>query len=168
MRKKPTILAPNIKKVILFLLFYSILLWAGCSGSSQGQRMSSTPTKEDNTMSELIFSVETSSISPTGLTYSVSNYDNYNVTWSYGSSFYLEYFVDDEWVTIDPVTSPFWTQILISVSSGKFATQTVDWSEIYGQLRPGTYRIVKEFTRCEGELVETYYLPANFDIEPNM
>ncbi|MDE7310188.1 MAG: hypothetical protein K2N87_00955 [Eubacterium sp.] len=45
------------------------------------------------------------------------------------------------------------------------ATWRVNWSAIYGTLKPGTYRIVKEFKEDSKDTAEVYTLSAKFRIE---
>ena len=170
MRKLFDIPDIQMKKTIVFLLLYFMIicLLSGCSSSNQSQK-NVLKMEEANVISNISFSIDDASVTRTGLTYLIENNDIPEAVWSFGSSFYLESLANDEWELVRPIAeTPFWTEILISVSSGKSSTQTVNWLDIYGQLEPGAYRLVKEFTRSEGKLVETYYLVADFDITPDM
>ena len=140
------------------------VLLVGCQ-SNQHHEDQLLPTQEVNEILQLQFSVELSSVTPTGLKYLVENCDNPGTIWSYGSSFHLEYLGNDGWTVVDYLSvSPLWAQVLISVSSGNTSSQEVDWTQIYGELSSGTYRIVKDFTRTEGETAKKYTLFADFKI----
>lgn len=65
----------------------------------------------------------------------------------YGDDFLLEK-LDEETGTWVPVhwleSEPAYHDIAYRVEKGKNSTWSVDWTDFYGELEPGTYRIVKE------------------------
>lgn len=83
----------------------------------------------------------------------------------YGSRYWLEREDGGEWVAL-PVRDAFWTQEAYPIPRNGQRSEEVDWSELYGQLPPGQYRIGKEITdfRAAGDYdTQTYY--ASFFVD---
>ena len=84
-----------------------------------------------------------------------------------GSAFELYTFEDGYWSKVKPITDGeiFWTMIAHSIAPDSKTNIETNWEYIYGELKPGKYKIEKEviFTYPLGEK-ETKILEAVFEI----
>lgn len=83
----------------------------------------------------------------------------------YGSRYWLEREDGGEWAAL-PVRDAVWTQEAYPIPRNGQRSEEVDWSELYGELPPGQYRIGKEITdfRAAGDYdTQTYY--ASFFVD---
>lgn len=121
----------------------------------------------DSKTSKLKFSVKESTVTSSGLQYSVKNRDTRKADWSFGVAYSIERQDENGWMPLDYITPepPLWTMIGYSVKSGITKKQEVDWTGLYGELPPGTYRMAKEFTRTEGGNSERYTIYAIFELK---
>ena len=83
----------------------------------------------------------------------------------YGTPYRIDKFEDNRWkklklITSDPVV---WTTIVYYVDENKKLEFDINWERLYGKLKKGKYRIVKE-TSTQGEGTE-HYITAEFVIE---
>lgn len=143
-----------MKKLLSMLLCITFLL-AGC----QRHEQSGTP--------KLQFAIIESTVTSSGLRYSVKNRDTRKAEWSFGAAFSIERQEENGWMPLDYITPepPLWIMISYSVKSGMTSRRDVDWTAIYGELPPGNYRMAKEFTRTEGDTRERYTLYAEFEVK---
>lgn len=86
---------------------------------------------------------------------------------SYGESYSLEVFEEETatWMPLMERGEISWHDLAYEVSAGTSSSQTVDWTDRYGQLSPGTYRIVKQIYVGQGD-AETagHTLMAEFSV----
>ncbi|MBO5666471.1 MAG: hypothetical protein J6S45_03390 [Firmicutes bacterium] len=74
------------------------------------------------------------------------------------SEFSLDMFDGAKWIVVDtviPASEIAWTQELLLVQPDGETTWEVDWTNIYGELKPGSYRISKWFMDQTSE--NTYF-----------
>lgn len=88
----------------------------------------------------------------------------------YGEEYSLEYYNPElsTWTMLYPDKEIAFNELSFSASGdGTFSTNwTVDWKDGYGELAPGTYRIVKEFKSFQESDQRTgYVLTAEFEIK---
>ena len=116
---------------------------------------------------KLRFSVKESTVTSTGLQFSIKNSDTRKADWSFGVAYTIERQEENGWLPLDYITPepPLWIMIGYSVKSGMTSKWDVDWTALYGELSPGTYRMAKEFTRTEGDTTEEYTLYAAFELK---
>ncbi len=83
-----------------------------------------------------------------------------------GSVFLIEKHMDGEWISLPVPESLTWTTIAYPISINDTTQWTVEWSEIYGTLEPGHYRIGKpvSFSPAPGDTSSQMYY-AEFTIE---
>lgn len=98
----------------------------------------------------------------------IENSSNKSVTW--GDAFLLEKkdYKTGEWRTVPYKHTDFAFHAIAYISKTNSSNKwKADWHYIYGTLKPGTYRIVKEFGTSGGEKQAEYHtLSAKFRIEP--
>ncbi len=110
-----------------------------------------------------------------GVSLKVTNVTDYSATLeisneageevSYGETYELECYDDKtgDWVAVPLKNEVAYEEIAYIVPEGEAVTCVVDWSEAYGSLSEGTYRMVKEIWYCEEE--KSYVLKVEFVIE---
>lgn len=63
-----------------------------------------------------------------------------------GAMFHIQSFDGSEWEDLKPIAEVQWDAILYMLPLDGSLTLDIRWDYIYGQLPPGTYRVVKEIT----------------------
>lgn len=63
-----------------------------------------------------------------------------------GSMFRMEVFDGTRWVGLEPIAKVQWDGTLYMLPLDNSLTLDISWRDLYGELLPGTYRIVKEIT----------------------
>lgn len=86
--------------------------------------------------------------------------DNNDIPYEYGKSFIINVKENEEWKILEQENDAIFTLEGYYARDGKLQMQT-DWSEIYGELKKGEYRIGKELY-IDGEYK---YIWAEFTIE---
>lgn len=83
-----------------------------------------------------------------------------------GAKFDIQMKVDGKWYCLDQVYDAVWNLIAYKLPDGDTTILSTNWSFMYGELPPGSYRIIKEVTdyRAPGDY-DTYYLGTEFEIE---
>ncbi|MCD8218408.1 MAG: hypothetical protein LUD01_10330, partial [Clostridiales bacterium] len=84
---------------------------------------------------------------------------------SYGDDYVLEYYNEeiDTWTAVPAENEVEQEDIIYTAQDGDVSIWKTDWSEIYGALSAGTYRIAKEIQSCEDEIC--YTLTTEFEVE---
>ena len=88
--------------------------------------------------------------------------------YNYGPSYMIEKFENRSWKEIDTLTgNPLtWNSILYTIKSGEEKELYIDWSIGYGELKSGTYRLVKsDIRKSNSSESRTYTVYAEFDIK---
>jgi len=63
-----------------------------------------------------------------------------------GEDYYLIVLQDETWKTVSPVIENYgWNSLAHWISKDTDTEFEIDWKWLYGELEPGTYRLVKEF-----------------------
>lgn len=104
-------------------------------------------------------------ISPTGMRLCFERYGDPgdDSAAGYGEPFKLEKLRDGQWEEAPKAAGAekaVWNDLLYALPTDADAGQTVDWENIYGDLAPGSYRLVKEIIGTKG--TRDYYV--RFDI----
>ena len=84
-----------------------------------------------------------------------------------GRSYAIEKKNGDEWEILpylEGITSPDYTADAVEIPLGGSASWTVDWTNLYGTLTAGTYRIVKPVMLLSGSSEETKLVYAEFTL----
>jgi len=91
-----------------------------------------------------------------------------NEEYSYGPTYTIEKYEDKSWKELDTLTGEplTWNAVIYTIKSGEVKELHIDWSLGYGELKSGTYRIVKKDLRKSNSLESrTYTMYAEFDIK---
>lgn len=118
-----------------------------------------------NDLDGVVMTAKEGTISSTGLTVAFEN--NSNKQCIYGEYFCLEKNLNGAWYQV-PVAidgSYGFDDIGYNLDAGNDRETTVDWEWLYGSLKSGEYRLVKDVLdfRTTGEY-DTYYLAAEFTV----
>ncbi len=101
-------------------------------------------------------------VTPKGLTLKIEQFGG-NPTGSleYGADYILETTVEDEWQPVETITGePLnWVLIGYRLTMNDITERKIDWRNTYGKLKPGFYRLKKEFMdfRAPGDYDEETY-----------
>lgn len=118
-----------------------------------------------NNFDGVTMTVKEGTETPTGLTVVLENSTDRECI--YGEYFDLEKKINESWYTV-PVSidgNYGFSSIGYGLSSGDEREWSVDWNWLYGSLKPGEYRIIKDILDFRGTGdYDTYYLAAEFTI----
>lgn len=76
--------------------------------------------------------------------------DGYDMVVHTDNSYWLEKRTDSGWEKLETITEPQWTNASYTLGHGMYTMVFTDWSELYGPLSSGTYRIGKTFENVSG------------------
>ena len=107
-----------------------------------------------------IMSVKKGTIKNTGLTLVLNN-KSYDMVY-FGEEYSMEIMIDNEWHTI--IANQLFTEPLYSLEKDSKKEIELEWKDVYGELEPGKYRIVKRFSI---NLLESFnrYMACEFTIK---
>lgn len=108
-------------------------------------------------------------VSATGMTLCFEQFGDFlEGTAQFGSAYTIEKLIDDSWKAFSPKTDDIaWTDIAYIISRNDITFSDVDWSYTYGELSPGSYRLIKkvcDFVDTKESRNEKEYF-AYFDIK---
>ena len=101
-------------------------------------------------------------ITPKGLTLKIEQFGgNPSGSLEYGADYVLETTVNDEWKPVETITGEplVWNALGYMVKMNDITEMNINWEYGYGELKPGFYRLKKEFNdfRAPGDYdTETY------------
>lgn len=95
----------------------------------------------------------TCNVSPTGMELTCTHTDgNYSGQLMAGDHYYLERRTDSGWEEVPKKNDEYvWRWVNKEISRNSTYTWTLDWSAIYGELSPGTYRLYKPVWELQGK-----------------
>ena len=108
-------------------------------------------------------------VTPKGLTLKIEQFGgNPSGTLEYGAAYFLETTVNDEWHPVETTTGEplVWNMLAYSVKMNDISEININWEYGYGELKPGYYRLKKEFMdfRAPGDFDKETYM-VHFTIE---
>ena len=84
----------------------------------------------------------------------------------YGEDYFIQRLEGGDWVTVEPLGTPAFDQVLHTLNAGEIAEWSADISLIYGELPAGSYRLAKPvFTDAENYINGMHYVFFEFEIE---
>lgn len=158
-----------MKHLAMYLILFAIVtaVLTACQQVNQVELTKESKVDENKSLNHIIMHVEEDTISSKGLTITLTNKTEEEVT--YGNYFLLEKMQDDKWYEFPPILKEDeygFTAIAHVIEAQSQAEMQVDWKELYGKLGPGDYRIVKDMlVDIEEDTYETYHLIAEFKID---
>ena len=113
----------------------------------------------------LSFVVVNKTISSKGATFILKNYTDEE--YSYGPVYTIEKFENQTWKELDTLTNPLtWNSIVYSLKAHEEKEFIIDWYLGYGELKNGTYRLVKnDLRKANSPESRAYSVYAKFDIK---
>lgn len=118
---------------------------------------------EDN--NSIMLEVKEKTVTSKGATFILKN--NTDDDYVYEPSYYLEKREDNNWNTIELEEPLSWTTILYNIKANEKIELNIDWSSTsYGELKSGTYRLVKNnFRKKNSSDSRGYTLYSEFNIK---
>ena len=116
-----------------------------------------------NSHNKDIMQIKASTLTKTSATIVIKNKKEYSI----GEAFKVEAQVNNEWKEVNtlkikdiPEDIATFTAIATKVKANSEYEEELDWSKMYGELKEGKYRVVKEISNEDGKK----YLYAEFNI----
>ena len=108
-------------------------------------------------------------VTPTGLTLKIEQFGgNPSGELQTGADYFLETTVNDEWQEVETINGQplSWNALAYMIKKNDITEMNLDWQYAYGELKPGFYRLTKEFMdfRGAGDYEKETYL-VHFTIE---
>ena len=121
---------------------------------------------EQKNIGSVLLEVRENARSSKGATFIIKNTTDYE--YAYGPVYTIEKFENHEWKEIDTLTGEplTWNSIVYSLKAHEEKEFIVDWSLGYGELKKGTYRLVKsDLRKANSPESRSYSVYAEFDIK---
>lgn len=116
---------------------------------------------------KIALSLKDNTLTSKGATFVMTNNSNID-TYEYGNPYYLEIKKNDEWEKLETINQFAFTMETYGLKPNKTKEFKINWEYGYGELKSGTYRLVKDAFRSGDEPIdesEKIYLYAEFTIE---
>ncbi len=147
----------NGKKLTVLIIVAAFLVFLVFMGF--GTKLGEEFTQEVNTLEGLTLTVDEESASAVGITYTVSNHTDKDL--SYGQDYSLQKEEKGKWYELKPAAHVITTLELLWIPAGENETVEINWDVNYGKLPAGHYRILKSYSDNEN----SYYLAGEFNLE---
>ncbi len=121
---------------------------------------------EQKNIGSVLLEVRENARSSNGATFIIKNTTDYE--YAYGPVYTIEKFENHEWKEINTLTGEplTWNSIVYSLKAHEEKEFIVDWSLGYGELKKGTYRLVKsDLRKANSPESRSYSVYAEFDIK---
>jgi len=96
--------------------------------------------------------VAADSVTPTGLRLSMIN--SSELYFGHGVMFDIQQYIDGQWEQVPFINDVAWILPLLMVSPNTTADENISWEHMHGELPPGQYRVVRNFS------VEDFFDPT--------
>lgn len=154
-----------MRKLNLFLLTYSmviIIVLTGCSLMENNNSLSSNSKESDN-LFDITF--ELSNVSNTSATVNIVRGSDGFGELCFNLVFWIEKYENGEWEEIDSLYEELsWDSIASKLLEDDEAMLVIDWTNIYGELNPGKYRIAKLISTDTSDDAIGQYCYGEFEI----
>lgn len=114
----------------------SLIMLTGC-----GQKLGEEFTEEVNTLEGVEMTVDESLITPTGITFTISNQSDKEL--NYGQDYSILKEKEGRWYQVVPENPVAVTMELLWLPADNTDTHEISWETSYGKLSSGNYRIIK-------------------------
>ena len=121
---------------------------------------------EQKNIGSVLLEVKEETRTSKGATFVIKN--TTDEEYSYGPSYIIEKFENKSWKEIDTLTGDplTWNAVLYTLKAREEKELYIDWSLGYGELKSGTYRLVKnDLRKSNSPESRTYTVCAEFDIK---
>ena len=141
-----------MKKSVIIMMLMCILL-CGC-GMKLGEEVTSEVDRVD-----VKIEVDTASVTATGCIYTMIN--NTEGDFAYDGSYGIHMEKDGKWYQVEAKNAVAITGELLWLPAGSAEEMTLDWSSVYGELKAGRYRLVKNFA----DFTDGYDITGEFEVK---
>jgi len=91
---------------------------------------------------ELLFEIVDDTLTPSGATFIIKNTGDKEIT--FGQMYSVQIYIKNKWHKIEIYTD--WTLELFTLQPDETYSFDADWTQLYGSLPNGKYRLIKEFS----------------------
>ncbi|MBR3704976.1 MAG: hypothetical protein IKM11_05775 [Oscillospiraceae bacterium] len=151
-----------MKKILILLLTLALAVFAAACGADDSQTHGAESWAKDWGIT-----LSVREVSPTGLTLVCTQSGGIaEGSLETGSAYTIEKYENDHWVEVKPQGEAIWDMMAYLIASEATTEWTIDWSWLYGELSPGTYRInktVADFKESGASESQIYF--AEFEIK---
>ena len=125
-----------------------------------------TGNSEQKNVGSVLLEVKADTRTSKGATFIIKN--TTDEEYAYGPTYTIEKFENQAWTEIDTLTGEplTWNSIVYSLKANEEKEFIIDWSLGYGELKSGTYRLVKsDLRKANSPESRAYSVYAEFDIK---
>ena len=130
------------------------------------ERFKRSENTEQKNVGSILLEVKEDTRTSKGATFIIKN--TTDEEYAYGPTYTIEKFESQTWKEIDTLTGEplTWNSIVYSLKANEEKEFIIDWSLGYGELKGGTYRLVKsDLRKANSPESRTYTVYAEFDIK---
>lgn len=129
------------------------------------ERLKHNENSEQTTVGSILMEVKEDTRTPKGATFILKNTTEEVYVYEY--YYTIEKSEDGDWKKLDAIIGwiPKENPDLYTIKSKEEKELNIDWSDVYGELESGTYRLVKSLRKSASIESRTYTLYAEFDIK---
>lgn len=155
----------KLRHLIAIVTAFSVIGIAvsGCASTRENRdlpwSLDAESSDEFNINDKIILSIDETTISSTSVTYTITNNDIETI--AVGQAYSLQILEKGKWHKIECYQD--WTLDLVELAPADSVSIFVDWTNYYGELPHGTYRLVKEVTITD----EVFLVCCEFGITDN-
>ena len=133
---------------------------------SADERLKHNENTEQKNDGSVLIEIKEDTRTTKGATFIIKNATDEE--YAYGPTYTIEKFENQTWKEIDTLTGDplTWNSIVYSLKAHDEKEFIIDWSLGYGELKSGTYRLVKsDLRKSKSSDSRTYTIYAEFDIK---
>jgi len=138
---------------------------SGCTSSDEPVELKKSDIGEVNTLSNIHLEIVENTLTSEGLTLRIVNDSEKSLV--YNGSFSIEQKVNEEWFEVEDVVGGnfAFTDEGLGTNPHESSELSIEWDWLYGELKTGEYRLVKEVLdfRDAGDF-DRHFLAVEFEI----
>ena len=130
------------------------------------ERLKHNESTEQKNVGSILLKVMEDTRTSKGATFIIKN--TTDEEYGYGEAYSIEKFDNGSWKELDTLTGDplSWNAVLYTIKAKEEKELNIDWSLGYGELKSGTYRLVKsDIRKSNSPESRTYTVYAEFDIK---
>lgn len=130
------------------------------------ERLKTDESPKQRSVGSVYMEVKEDTRTSKGATFIIKN--TTDEEYAYGPTYTIEKFENQAWTEIDTLTGDplSWNAIAYTLKANEEKELNIDWSLGYGELKSGTYRLVKsDIRKSNSPESRTYSVYAEFDIK---
>lgn len=137
-----------------------------CGNINADERLKHNESTEQKNAGSILMEVKEDTRTSKGATFILKN--TTDDEYSYGPPYTIEKFENQSWKELDTLTGEplTWNSVIYTIKTGEEKELYIDWSLGYGELKSGTYRLVKsDLRKSNSPESRSYTVYAEFDIK---